>query len=60
MQNIIETNMIKKEKKNQNNQIMISKTSNSIKNRKTIKKIKTITTTILKKNIDNKKLQLYR
>ena len=39
----------KKSKKNQNDQIMISKILNSIKNRKTIKKIKTTTTTILKK-----------
>ena len=66
MQNIIETNIIKKFKKikkkikNQNHQIIISKTLNLIKNRKTIKKIKTTTTTISKKNIDDKKSQLYR
>ena len=39
---------------------MMSKILNSIKSRKTIKKIKTTTTTISKKNIDDKKSQLYR
>ena len=39
---------------------MMSKTLNSIKNRKAIKKIKTTTTTISKKNTNNKKSQLYR
>ena len=39
---------------------MMSKTSNSIKSRKTIKKIKTTTTTTSKKNINDKKSQLYR
>ena len=39
---------------------MISKTSSSIKSREAIKKIKITTTTISKKNIDDKKSQLYR
>ena len=50
----------KKNKKNRNDQIMMSKTLNLIKSRKAIEKIKTTTTTISKKNIDDKKSQLYR
>ena len=60
IQNIIEINMKKKQKKESkwsNYDIENFKFNKKSKNNK---KIKTTTTTILKKNIDDKKSQLYR